>query len=553
MLTGELRSNIDKVWNAFWTGGLSNPLTVIEQITYLLFIRRLDEIQTLKEQQANDLGEPIEEPIYQPDQYELRWSRFKDADPASRFQLFTKADGVFEFIRSLGTNSAGVPRDGGRSNFGRYMKGATFMIPTPRLLDQVVSLLENVQMNDRDTKGDVYEYLLSKIATAGQNGQFRTPRHIIKMMVAMMAPGTEDIVCDPSAGSAGFLVAAGEFVAEHHKQALYKPAAQRHYRHRLLMGMEFDPTMIRIGAMNLLLHGIEPERLADVDALSKSNEAFEDEATIVLANPPFKGSLDADHVMPDLIRTVSTKKTELLFLALILRGLRTGGRAAVIIPDGVLFGSSKAHQQLRRELVEKHRLQAVISMPGGVFKPYAGVSTAVLIFTKTGSGGTDNVWFYDMRADGYSLDDKRTPTGVSFEKFADLDALVETRHLASQAPDGMADASNTSVADARLDARLDASVASLRQNNDIPDIVHRWRNLDGEATRQRTDQSFMVPVDEIRANAYDLSINRYKEVVYEQKAYETPEAIINQIKALDAERQTQLLALEDMLAQVVLP
>ena len=512
MLTGELRSNIDKVWNAFWTGGLSNPLTVIEQITYLLFIRRLDELQIAKEQQANDLQEPIENPIYQPDQYELRWSQFKDAAPETRFRLFTMPDGVFDFIRSLGVNSSGS-----RSAFGRYMKGATFMIPTPRLLDQVVSLLDNVQMRDRDTKGDVYEYLLSKIATAGQNGQFRTPRHIIKMMVAMLAPGTEDIICDPSAGSAGFLVAAGEFVAEHHRQALYKPATQNHYRHRLLMGMEFDPTMIRIGAMNLLLHGIEPERLADVDALSKNNSAFEDEATMVLANPPFKGSLDADHVMPDLIRTVATKKTELLFLALILRGLRTGGRAAVIVPDGVLFGSSKAHQQLRRELVEKHRLQAVISMPSGVFKPYAGVSTAVLVFTKTGTGGTDAVWFYDMRADGYSLDDKRTPTGPDFERFADLELLIE-QHATSPI-----------------------------HTTDIPDVVSRWRNLPAETDRQRTDQSFLVPVDDIRANTYDLSINRYKEVVYEQKEYDTPEIIIGQIKGLDAERQMLLSELEAML------
>lgn len=512
MLTGELRSNIDKVWNAFWTGGLSNPLTVIEQITYLLFIRRLDELQTTKEQQATDLQEPIEKPIYLPDQYELRWSRFKDLDPESRFRLFNKADGVFDFISALGTDSAGV-----RSNFGRYMKGASFMIPTPRLLDQVVNLLENVQMRDRDTKGDVYEYLLSKIATAGQNGQFRTPRHIIKMMVAMMAPGTEDVVCDPSAGSAGFLVAAGEFVAEHHKQALYKPETQEHYRRKLLMGMEFDPTMIRIGAMNLLLHGIEPERLADVDALSKSNERFDEEATIVLANPPFKGSLDADHVMPDLVRMVSTKKTELLFLALILRGLRLGGRAAVIVPDGVLFGSSKAHQQLRRELVEKHRLQAVISMPGGVFKPYAGVSTAVLVFTKTGSGGTDSVWFYDMRADGYSLDDKRTPTGPGFERFADLEELIGQH-------------AETPI-----------------RATDIPDIISRWRNLDGEAERTRTDQSFLVPVADIRANAYDLSINRYKEVVYEQKDYDSPDAIIGQIKTLDAERQALLTQLETML------
>ncbi|RIV25471.1 SAM-dependent DNA methyltransferase [Fibrisoma montanum] len=510
MLTGELRSNIDKVWEAFWTGGISNPLTVIEQITYLLFLRRLDEIQTAKEQQANDLQEPIENPVYPPDQYPLRWSRFKDIDPEARFELFRQSNGVFDFIRNLGQGSS----------FSRYMRGATFMIQTPRLLDQVVSLLDNVQMNDRDTKGDVYEYLLSKIATSGQNGQFRTPRHIVKMMVAMMAPGTDDVVCDPSAGSAGFLVSTGEYVAEYHRQALYKSAVQQHYRYRLLMGMEFDPTMIRIGAMNLLLHGIEPERLADVDALSKANAGFEDEATVVLANPPFKGSLDVDHVMPDLVRTVATKKTELLFLALIIRGLRTGGRAAVIVPDGVLFGSSKAHQQLRRELVEKHRLQAVISMPSGVFKPYAGVSTAVLVFTKTGSGGTDNVWFYDMRADGYSLDDKRTPTGPSFERFADLEALI-SQHK---------------------ETPIHAT--------DIPDIVNRWRNLAGEVDRKRTDQSFLVPVADIRANAYDLSINRYKEVVYEQKEYDTPEVIINRIKALDAERQTDLLALEEMLAQV---
>jgi type I restriction enzyme M protein len=533
MLTGELRSNIDKVWNAFWTGGLSNPLTVIEQITYLLFIRRLDELQTAKEQQANDLQEPIDNPVFLPEHYKLRWSRFKDVDPEERFRLFTMPDGVFDFIRGLGRESA----------FGRYMKGATFMIPTPRLLDQVVSLLDIVQMRDRDTKGDVYEYLLSKIATAGQNGQFRTPRHIIKMMVAMLAPGPDDVVCDPSAGSAGFLVAAGEYVAEHHRQALYKPAAQEHYRRRLLMGMEFDPTMIRIGAMNLLLHGIEPERLADVDALSKSNAGFEDEATIVLANPPFKGSLDADHVMPDLVQTVATKKTELLFLALILRGLQTGGRAAVIVPDGVLFGNSKAHQQLRRELVEKHRLQAVVSMPSGVFKPYAGVSTAVLVFTKTGSGGTDQVWFYDMKADGFSLDDKRSPTGPGFERFSDLETLiVETQGVASPAPAAVASPPSE---------QQTQSVASLRYT-DIPDIISRWRNLDDEINRQRTDQSFLVPVADIRANAYDLSINRYKEVVYEQKQYDTPELIIGQIKTLDAERQTLLADLEEMLGKAVL-
>ncbi len=545
MLTGELRSDIDKVWTAFWTGGLSNPLTVLEQLTYLLFIRRLDELQTAKEAQANLLGTPLDKPLFQPDQYPLRWSRFKDAEPDGLFRLFTQPNGVFDFIRNLGNapTKPAQPADDERpdnadevsianetappSAFSRYMKGATFMIPTPRLLAQVVGLLDKVAMRDKDTKGDVYEYLLSKIATAGQNGQFRTPRHIIKMIVAMMAPRPDDVICDPSAGSAGFLVTAGEFVEQTHRQALMRPEAQDHFRHRMLMGMEFDPTMIRIGAMNLLLHGIEPEGLADVDALSKNNEGFDDVATLVLANPPFKGSLDATHVMPDLVRLVETKKTELLFLGLILRGLRTGGRAAVIVPDGVLFGSSKAHRQIRRELVERHRLEAVISMPGGVFKPYAGVSTAVLIFTKTNSGGTDHVWFYDMRADGYSLDDKRQPQGAAFEKFAQLDELVNALQNADPA---------------------DRPAVAQAQRNDIPDIVARWRNRPDEATRLRTDQSFMVPLTHIVANAYDLSINRYREVVYEQKTYNTTADIIARIKTLDAERQADLQALEAMLA-----
>lgn len=565
MLTGELRSNIDKVWNAFWTGGISNPLLVIEQITYLLFLRRLDELQTAKESQANALQQPIESPIYRPDQDELRWSRFSQKDPETLYHLFTKPDGIFAFIRTLGTDTTPnvneksgdkaeadntaqsgqveftdkeattqpKPQTGG-SAFARYMKGATFLIPTPRLLAQVVDLLNDIPMRDRDTKGDVYEYLLAKIATAGQNGQFRTPRHIIKMMVALLAPRPDDVICDPSAGSAGFLVAAGEFVAETHRQALMKADAQEHYRKRMLMGMEFDPTMIRIGAMNLLLHGIEPEQLADVDALSKNNARFADAATMVLANPPFKGSLDAEHVMTDLVRTVQTKKTELLFIALILRGLRTGGRAAVIVPDGVLFGNSKAHRQLRRELVERHQLQAVISMPSGVFKPYAGVSTAVLIFTRTDVGGTDQVWFYDMRADGYSLDDKRQKVGVAFEKFSELDALIENLAISYQP----------------------GAVQGLKPlhaayNNDIPDIVYRWRNLAGETDRVRTDQSFLVPVAAIRANAYDLSINRYKEVIYEQKQYDSPADLLAQIAALDTERQADLKTLAAMLAEPV--
>lgn len=487
MITGELKSQVDKVWEAFWTGGLSNPLTVIEQMTYLLFIRRLDELQTAKEQKANLLKKPIEEPIYDESNQDLRWSRFKDFDPEVMHKLFTKQDGVFDFLKNVGSKSAA---------FSKFMKGATFMIPTPRLLAQVVEMISNIPMQDRDTKGDVYEYLLSKIASAGQNGQFRTPRHIIRMMIDMVQPTIEDVICDPSAGSSGFLVTASEYIRQHFEKELYDKQVQEHFQNKMFMGMEFDPTMIRIGAMNLILHGIENPQLTDVDALSEANTNFTEKATLVLANPPFKGSLDRDAVDGKILSVVDSKKTELLFLALILKGLKLGGRAAVIIPDGVLFGSSNAHQQIRKEIIDNQKLQAVISMPSGVFKPYAGVSTAVLIFTKTNSGGTDNVWFYDMQTDGYSLDDKRNP--------------IET--------------------------------------SDIPDIVHRFHQLPNETTRKRTHKSFMVPVQEIRDNKYDLSINRYKEVVYEEKTYEKPTVIIEQIEALDKERAELLKQLKTMLA-----
>lgn len=505
MLTGELRSQIDKVWNAFWTGGLSNPLTVIEQMTYLLFIKRMDELQTLKESKANLLKTPIEDPIFTKKQYELRWSRFRDLDPESMYRLFSKDEGVFAFIRNLAGTS---------SSFSKYMKGATFMIPTPRLLAQVVDMLNNIDMTNRDTKGDVYEYLLSKIATAGSNGQFRTPRHIIKMMVAMMAPNTEDVICDPSAGTCGFLVVAGEYVREKHEKELLKAKALRHFNSDMFMGMEFDPTMIRIGAMNMILHGIENAHLKDVDSLSEANTDFTEQATLVLANPPFKGSLDYDAVDAKILRVVKSKKTELLFLGLILKGLKTGGRAAVIVPDGVLFGSSKAHQQIRQEIIDHHKLQAVISMPSGVFKPYAGVSTAVLIFTKTKSGGTDKVWFYNMEADGYTLDDKRTPQAPEYETFAEFEKLIEKQEV---------------------------------PGTDIPDIVNRWRDLKAEEKRARTDKSFFVSVDEIRENAFDLSINRYKEVVHNEKIFEHPSDIVKQIKDLDKERQRELNDLEGML------
>lgn len=486
MLTGELRSQIDRIWDAFWTGGLSNPLTVIEQMTYLLFIKRLDELQQQKENKANLLKRSIEQPIYNPDEYDLRWSRFKDRDPESMFQLFIQPNGVFEFMRNVGARNA---------TFSKYMKGATFMIPTPRLLAMVVDMLTKVEMSDRDTNGDLYEYLLSKIASAGKNGQFRTPRHIIRMMVELVQPQVDDVVCDPSAGTCGFLTVASEYIRERHEEELYDENHRKHFNERMFMGMEFDPTMIRIGAMNMILHGIENPNLRDVDSLSEANTDFQERATLVLANPPFKGSLDKDAVDDKIRQIVDSTKTELLFLGLIIKGLKLGGRAAVIVPDGVLFGSSKAHQQIRKALIDKQRLQAVISMPSGVFKPYAGVSTAVLLFTKTNSGGTDNVWFYDMKADGYSLDDKRSPV----------------------------------------------------TQNDIPDIISRYHQLADEAGRARTDRSFLVPVEEIRENKYDLSINRYKEVVYEEVQYEAPATIIAQIEQLDAERRELLAQLKEVL------
>jgi type I restriction enzyme M protein len=504
MITGELKSQIDKVWEAFWTGGLSNPLTVIEQMTYLLFIRRLDELQTLKEAQAAFLSSTTrttesfsvavpetteklsvvrDAQIYTEAEASLRWGVFKDMDPLVMFQTFTKPEGVFDFLRNIGNRSAA---------FSKFMKGATFMIPTPRLLAQVVEMISNIDMNDRDTKGDVYEYLLSKIASAGQNGQFRTPRHIIRMMVDMVQPTLEDTICDPSAGTCGFLTVASEYIREHFKNELLNDTHKQHFEDTMFMGMEFDPTMIRIGAMNLILHGIENPQLLDVDALSEANTSFTEKASLVLANPPFKGSLDRDSVDGKILSVVDSKKTELLFLALILKGLTLGGRAAVIVPDGVLFGSSNAHQQLRKELIDRQKLQAVISMPSGVFKPYAGVSTAVLLFTKTDSGGTDKVWFYDMQADGFSLDDKRQPI----------------------------------------------------EKNDIADIVSRFKGLDTEGSRLRTDKSFLVPVEEIRDNKYDLSINRYKEVVYEEKTYLKPQVIIQNIEDLDKERTVLMNALK---------
>ena len=501
MVTVELKSQVDKIWETFWTGGISNPLTVIEQFTFLLFFRRLDENQTTQEKKANLLGVPLKASIYSTAQTKFRWHSFKDKDPETMFALFTKpqtdADNltVFEHMKQLGAEAgeaAGV--------FAQYMKGATFMIPTPKLLDQVVQMIAKIQMDDRDTKGDLYEYLLSKIATAGTNGQFRTPRHIIKMMVEMMQPTQDDTICDPACGTAGFLVAAGEYVHEYHADWFNNASFTAHYNKTMFTGVEFDATMLRIAAMNLQLHGIEHPQLIGRDALSEANAESREQYSLILANPPFKGSLDYDGVESSLLTTVKTKKTELLFLGLILRMLKVGGRCAVIVPDGVLFGSSNAHVQIRQTLIANHKLEAVISMPSGVFKPYAGVSTAVLVFTKTNHGGTDKVWFYDMQADGYSLDDKRSPI----------------------------------------------------KDNNIADIItryqHRANPAFGEHTRSRTDPSFLVQLTEIQQNNWDLSINRYKQVVYEQVQHDSPAEIITEIEQLDVERAQALAVLKELLA-----
>lgn len=493
MITGTIKTQVDRIWDAFWSGGISNPMEVIEQMTYLLFIKRLDEMQTLKDKKAARTGKPDEDPIFNSKQQKLRWSVFHQmGDATALYKLVSEQ--VFPFIKSLGGAD-------GESAYASHMKDARFTIPTPALLAKVVDMLDAVPMEDRDTKGDVYEYMLGKIASAGQNGQFRTPRHIIKLMVDMMAPKPTDVICDPACGTAGFLVAAAEYLDKHHRDEIYADKkASRRFNHDTFFGFDFDSTMLRIGAMNMMLHGVEDPAIENRDSLSESHAGVEERFSLILANPPFAGSLDYESTAKDLQAIVKTKKTELLFVALFLRLLKAGGRAAVIVPDGVLFGSSKAHKELRRMLVEDHKLDGLVSMPSGVFRPYAGVSTAILLFTKTNSGGTDSVWFYDMQADGYSLDDKRN-------------ALDADRH----------------------------------ESNNLPDILKRWQHRGKETKRSRTEQSFLVPKSEIAGNDYDLSINRYKQVVYKEVKHASPQVIMAELKSLEAEIMQGMDELEGML------
>jgi len=515
MITGELKNKIDSLWDIFASGGLVNPLDVIEQITYLMFIHDLDDTDNRHAKESEMLGLPYQSIFAENvtigervvDGNQLKWSVFRDFPAPRMYSVMQEL--VFPFIKNLHEDKD--------SAYSKYMDDAIFKLPTPLVLDKVVTALDGIyelmkSSDDADVRGDVYEYLLNKIAQSGLNGQFRTPRHIIKMMVAMMQPKPDETICDPACGTSGFLVAAGEYLKEHYKEEIfYNKQKKDHYMNSMFAGFDMDRTMLRIGAMNMMTHGIDSPMIAYRDSLSDQNTDRE-KYSLILANPPFKGSLDADIVSTDLLKLCKTKKTELLFLALFLRMLKVGGRCACIVPDGVLFGSSTAHKAIRKEIIENNRLEAVVSMPSGVFKPYAGVSTAILVFTKTGHGGTDKVWFYDMQADGFSLDDKRTPVA----------------------------------------------------ENDIPDIIERFHSIVGtngvpgssrptdeaeynEYENPRTAQSFMVDKQEIVDNDYDLSINKYKEVEYTPVEYPSTAEIMKDLHELEMEITKGLAELEEML------
>lgn len=478
-----VQSKIDAVWNTFFAGGVANPLTVIEQITYLLFMKALDEVETNNEQTEQLLGVKFNR-IFDEEHQDCRWSKFKNMSAPEMFK--TVSERVFPFIKNLQPSK--------ESSFSRYMESAIFVVPTALVLEKVVTQLDSIPMKERDTKGDIYEYMLSKLSTSGDLGQFRTPRHIIRMMVELIKPTPNDTICDPACGSGGFLVEAGEYLREEHKDLFNTESLKHHYNNSMFYGFDTDSTMLRIGAMNMMLHGIDNPNIDYKDSVSEDNKD-EEKYSVILANPPFKGTIDTERTAPNLLKVCNTKKTELLFLALFLRTLKIGGRCACIVPDGVLFGSSNAHKSIRKEIVENNKLEAIISMPSGVFQPYAGVSTAVMIFTKTTTGGTDKVWFYDMTADGFSLDAKRTKVA----------------------------------------------------ENDIPDIIERYNNLAKEIDRARTDKSFFVAKDEIASNDYDLSINKYKEIVQEKIEYENPKVILKQIMDMEEEFQKQLKELEELL------
>ena len=497
MITGELKSKIDRIWDTLWTGGITSPSSALEQITYLMFMKLLDDNEIKKEGNAAALGLVYKSKIFKDGEFcpddsgslsipysELRWNVFHNYEPGIMFDVVRNY--VFAFIKTV--NGAGKD-----TAFSKFMSDAVFMIPTAKVLAVCVDELNDIDMSNKDIMGDVYEYCLNKMASAGKLGQFRTPRHIIEMMVQLVKPDVDDIILDPAMGSAGFLLGSAKYIQSEHSKELLKKDVANHYNKTMFSGFDTDPSMLRIGAMNMLLHGVEEPNIERQDSLSDDN-TIRNRYSLILANPPFTGSVFQEDISKDILALCKTKKTELLFLALFIKSLRVGGRCACIVPDGVLFGSSTAHQAIRKELIENNRLQAVISMPSGVFKPYAGVSTAILLFSKD-PAGTDRVWFYDMKADGFSLDDKRSEV----------------------------------------------------KENDIPDILERFNNLEAENDRQRTEQSFFVDKEEIAANGYDLSINKYKKVEYVAVKYPSTEEIMAELRELEKQIVVEMDALEQLL------
>lgn len=497
MITGELKSKIDRIWDTLWTGGITSPSSALEQITYLIFMKLLDDNERKKEGNAATLNITYKSKVFKDEEFKpdelgdvsipyekLRWNNFCREDPTVMFEIVRIY--VFAFIKTVNGN-------GKDTAFSKFMTDAVFLIPTPKVLAVCVEELNSIDMSNKDIMGDVYEYCLNKMASAGRLGQFRTPRHIVDMMVELVQPRLDDVILDPAMGSAGFLLGSSKYLQQHYAKELFKKENILHYNKTMFNGFDTDPSMLRIGAMNMLLHGVEEPNIKRQDSLSDDN-MLRNYYTLILANPPFTGSVFQEDISKDILAVCKTKKTELLFLALFLKSLCMGGRCACIVPDGVLFGSSSAHKSIRKELVENNRLQAVISMPSGVFKPYAGVSTAVLVFEKDPIG-TDKVWFYDMRADGYSLDDKRSKT----------------------------------------------------EEDDIPDIIQRFHCLEAEENRTRKEQSFFVSKGEIVSNGYDLSINKYKEIKYIPVEYPEPKEILKKIKDLNEEIEGELAELEKLL------
>ncbi len=517
MITGSLRNQVDRIWDAFWSGGISNSMTVIEQFTYLLFLRQLDDRQAAVDFQRS-LGATVTDVIPAEKQH-LRWRELMQIpDGAQRRDVIDRE--VFPFLREgLGSDS-----------FAQHMRNATFGIDNAGTLLTVMELIDQLTFPNKDIAGDLYEYMLSKLAASGTNGQFRTVSHIIDLMVNLMEPKPTDRIIDPACGTAGFLIGAAEWTKHHHKDALLDTRTRDHFYGHALTGFDFDTTMVRIAAMNMFMHGFESPNISYGDSLQQLPAEHQEAFDVVLANPPFAGSIDATSLDPELTELFTSKKTELLFVSRFLTLLRTGGRAAVIVPEGVLFGSTRAHKALRRELIDNQRLDAVIKLPSGTFKPYSGVSTAILCFTRTDHGETEDVWFYEVRADGWSLDDKRTPL---------LDA-----HLLGPTP--LEREKNPELVD-DSPAPITLTPEQAEKNN-LQDVLTRWHERTGtERERARTEQSFTVPVAEIRDADYDLSMNRYKEIVFEAEDTRDPLDILAEIRTLDAEIAAGLNELEQML------